>query len=239
MLGAILALFGFGVLTKENIKHNSFDNDQKEYAIANNKNTYIDWRGTERSIRTKNKVWHITDQDGYRIAIDSKTKEILDDSQRKGYEKIQKENKEKAKRGGEYAYSVPMKCCLYPNIPIDKCGYFRTSDDKPLCKGMLCSWVTPKFHLCCGDQNKYTVDNTRKAIYDYCYDWYVNNNMTTAHPNGIFEEAEDYGVIVYKKDVEYCLEKIKESENGGSGFPVFDLKYLYCDWIPKEMRRSI
>lgn len=221
-VGGLLGLFGIGGKVVDGIKGSAYDSSKKYDAKAFGQATYIDRRGVERSIRTNNKTWHVTDNEGYAVVIDSKTKEILE-SNREQIEKENREAKEKAIRGGDYAYKVRRPIANGSWAFRNSYEYYRTSDDKPLCNDDEIFYTTPKFHLICDCYD--TTERNRKQVYKYCWEWYVEDNMQSAHPKGMLDEAKEYGIKIYEEDLQYCLDKIDEAIKNGTGFKVWDFAY--------------
>lgn len=216
-IGGLLGLLGIGGKVVDDFKGSLSDSVDRNDAKSYGRTTYIDRRGFERSVKTNNKVWHTTDSQGYRVTIDSKTKEILD-SNKNEIERQNKEAKERAYRAGDYGYPVILPC-----RGINKTCYRRTSDDKPLYSEHGAFFYTPVYRLRCGKYD--TTEENRRIVYDYCRKWYVDHNMKTKHPDGILEEAKEYGLVVYEDDIEYCLNKIDKAIETGCGYEYYDLDY--------------
>lgn len=215
-VGGLLGIFGIGGKIVDDVKNSTYDEERKINARTIGEKTYIDNKGIERNVRNNHKTWHVTDTDGYMVTIDSKTKEILDNSHRINIERKNKESKERAIRAGDKVYEliVPNKTNTWAYS--DHREWRRVCDDKlVLSDGGSVWFCTPKFHLRIGDSPS-AIQRRRITIHKYCRDWYVEYNMKTEHPKNILKEAEEYGLKVFESDIDYCLDKINKAiENGG------------------------
>lgn len=236
-VGGLLGIFGIFGKAKHEIK-GSIENEEKRIQSVNSgRKTYFDRHGMERSTRTKNKVWHTHDKEGYSITIDSKTKEVLEDGNRHIFEEKKEYEKARAKRAGSYVYSYPIMKLSEYNAPVKVTEYRRVSDDKIVFSDR--GYVTPRFRLHCTGKDEYNISYNRKAIYEYCYRWYVDNNMNGAHPSEIKKEAKEYGVTIFDEDIKYCLDRIDMALKDDS-IVAFDSlffandEYRHAEWVDKK-----
>lgn len=251
MFGALLGLFGLGVAGIEAARDSMDDSIKRSDSIASGGKTYIDHKCRTRSNRTNNIVVTREDKDGYKIKVDIKTGEILDQTHRKNCEEATRIDKERCRRMGLLTYFDTQNRENGRIEPKEK----RVCDDLPVDKYMSGNYCIPIFHLMCGKDTNHLYGYTeedlvienRRRVLDYCYQWYVNGDIESSmpHPSKMIDAAKKYNIFIYPEDIQFGLKKVKEGtireyqyQNVDSDFwdrSKSDTRdYRYADWCDSK-----
>jgi len=248
MLGALFGLVTLGVLVKERISDIGYEEQGKEKALQSGSLYYLDSHGRKRSCLTDNLAYSDVDKDGYEIIVDSKTKEILNDSDRQNEINEREQAKARAMRSGMDTYSYYKTIRDMNNMPKKVYVTKLVFNDKDVGKTISgTGYGDPEYGLALG---KYGKDYNRRYIYEYFRNWYIAGGKTfttimghayNADPREMLKTVEEYNIDIYREDFDYCMKKLQEGIDSNWTKPVFsyfwfnDEDYRYADWA-KEMR---